>query len=226
MKRKKKLTRNQQLYKKEIKRLKRGIKSAERRGYYAPEAERELQIPKRVTKKALERIQKLKPSDIYKKGKFINIETGEIISTAATEIKRRRSRKPKQRRKILEQDIIREPTTTEVLTDDVRSDIIIENFRKEIYVPVILKYVDQKISEIITAGGKKELAEALEERAVTLLQFIQAGKYGYKEGTDLYFMQVLELSPFEFNREEKEIIQQEIDNENDFYPTELEWEDI
>lgn len=75
----KKLTVNQEAFKKEIRRIRDGLRKAEKRGYVVdwslvPE------LPNRVTKKRLEEIKKIKPRNIYIKGRWVDFETGEIIS--------------------------------------------------------------------------------------------------------------------------------------------------
>lgn len=75
----KKLTKNQQLFKKEINRIKDGLRKAEKRGFL-PDYNLIPQIPKRVSKKALEEIRKVKPRDIYIKGEWVDFETGKVIT--------------------------------------------------------------------------------------------------------------------------------------------------
>lgn len=76
---KKSMTLNQALYKKEIKRITRFVRRAEARGYRFP-ADIIPQMPKRVTQKALAKIQALKAAELYKKASFLNPETGEIVT--------------------------------------------------------------------------------------------------------------------------------------------------
>lgn len=61
---------SQQEYKKEIKRIQRIISKVEKEGYLIPE-DVIPKIPKHVTKKALEKIKAIKPSDVYKAGTFV-----------------------------------------------------------------------------------------------------------------------------------------------------------
>lgn len=66
-------------YKKERRRIQRFIKSAEKRGY---EFVTEIlpSIPKRITEASIRRLEKLTPSTLYKKSKYHDPVTGEIIS--------------------------------------------------------------------------------------------------------------------------------------------------
>lgn len=74
----KKQTENQKAYQKERRRLLQAVRRAEKQGYIFPE-DVVPELPKRVTKKQLENIQKIKPKQLYKKAKFVYQETGEIV---------------------------------------------------------------------------------------------------------------------------------------------------
>ena len=73
-----KRTENQKAYQKERRRLLQAVRRAEKQGYIFPE-DVVPELPKRVTKKQLENIQKIKPKDLYKKAEFVYQETGEIV---------------------------------------------------------------------------------------------------------------------------------------------------
>ena len=74
----KKQTENQKAYQKERRRLLQAVRRAEKQGYIFPE-DIVPELPKRVTKKQLEKIQKIKPKQLYKKAEFVYQETGEIV---------------------------------------------------------------------------------------------------------------------------------------------------
>lgn len=97
---KKKLTKNQQLFKKEIDRIKRFIRSAEKRGYLFP-SDIIPQLPKRVTKKRLEDIRELKPRKLYAKAEYVYQDTGEIVPAKVrqTEIRKEAAKKATLKRK-------------------------------------------------------------------------------------------------------------------------------
>lgn len=64
-------------YKKELSRIKRFVKAAEKRGYRF-----DFQIPeppKTYTKKQLEKLHKITPTSLYKKAKYYDLESGEIL---------------------------------------------------------------------------------------------------------------------------------------------------
>lgn len=98
--RRKKQTENQKAYQKERRRLLQAVRRAEKQGYIFPEYIVP-KLPKRVTKKQLEKIQKTKPKQLYKKAKFVYQETGEIVPAEQRkqEVKQESIRKEKERRK-------------------------------------------------------------------------------------------------------------------------------
>ena len=78
MAKRKKRTENQKAYQKERRRLLQAVRRAEKQGYIFPE-DIVKELPKRVTKKKLENIQKIKPKQLYEKAEFVYQETGEIV---------------------------------------------------------------------------------------------------------------------------------------------------
>ena len=74
---KKRLTPNQEAWKKEFKRIQRFIKNASKRGFTF---DVEIEKPSRVTKKQLEKIRSLKPKELYKQSTYIIPETGEEVT--------------------------------------------------------------------------------------------------------------------------------------------------
>lgn len=92
----KKLTENQKAYQKERRRLLQAVRRAEKQGYIFPE-DIVPELPKRVTNKQLEKIQKTKPKKLYEKAEFVYQETGEIVP--AKQRKQEAIRKAKETRK-------------------------------------------------------------------------------------------------------------------------------
>jgi hypothetical protein len=97
---KRKLTPLQQAYKKEINRLNRAVKRAEKQGYIFDESKLP-KMPKRVTTRGLHKLQNTKPVDLKMKARKVDFETGEIISgrKALKEAKAERIRKANLTRK-------------------------------------------------------------------------------------------------------------------------------
>ena len=95
-----KKTENQKAYQKERRRLLQAVNRAKKQGYIFPENIIP-SIPKRVTKKSLERIQLLKPKDLYKKAQYLYEETGEVVPAEQRkqEVKQEAIRKAKETRK-------------------------------------------------------------------------------------------------------------------------------
>ena len=100
MAKRKKLTENQKAYQKERRRLLQAVRRAEKQGYIFPE-DIVPEVPKRVTKKQLEKIQKTKPKQLYKKAEFVYKETGEVVPAEQRkqEVKQEAIRKAKETRK-------------------------------------------------------------------------------------------------------------------------------
>lgn len=77
-KKKKKLTINQQQWKKEVNRLKQFIRRAEKRGFTFDEVIPE--TPKRITKKQLNLIKSLRPNVLYTQAKYTDPQTGDSMT--------------------------------------------------------------------------------------------------------------------------------------------------
>lgn len=95
-----KQTENQKAYQKERRRLLQAVRRAEKQGYIFPE-DIVPELPKRVTNKQLEKIQKTKPKQLYKKAEFVYRETGEVVPAEQRkqEVKQEAIRKAKETRK-------------------------------------------------------------------------------------------------------------------------------
>ena len=76
---KNKLTKNQIEFKKQITRIKNFIRRATKRGYEFSDNVIPT-MPKRVTKKSIEKIKNIKPKDLYSKASYLDKSTGEIVS--------------------------------------------------------------------------------------------------------------------------------------------------
>ena len=76
---KNKLTKNQIAFKKQLTRIKNFIRRATKRGYEFSDTVIPT-MPKRVTKKSIEKIKNIKPKDLYSKASYLDKSTGEIVS--------------------------------------------------------------------------------------------------------------------------------------------------
>lgn len=72
-----KKTKNQIAFEREVKRLTRFVKQAERQGVYFPEPPVPAVMPKRITKKALQKLQLTTRADIQARGYVVDYESGE-----------------------------------------------------------------------------------------------------------------------------------------------------
>ena len=97
---KNKLTKNQIAFKKQVTRIKNFIRRATKRGYEFSDTVIPT-MPKRVTKKSIEKIKNIKPKDLYSKASYLDKSTGEMVSgTTGRKIERNLStQKAKETRK-------------------------------------------------------------------------------------------------------------------------------
>ena len=100
MAKRKKKTENQKAYQKERRRLLQAVRRAEKQGYIFPD-DIVPELPKRVTKKRIEYIKSIKPSDLYKQAEFVYQDTGEVVPAEQRkqEVKQEAIRKAKETRK-------------------------------------------------------------------------------------------------------------------------------
>ena len=68
----------EQEYKKELRRIKQFIRRASKRGFFWDKSPIQNQ-PKKITSKSVERLRKITPDVLYKKGEYVVQETGELI---------------------------------------------------------------------------------------------------------------------------------------------------
>lgn len=95
-KRKPKLTDVKQAYRKERQRIQRQINRMTKRGYDVPELLPK--IPKKITEASVRRLKKLTTEKLYKESRFIDFETGEILtSEEGQKLEKTRRRKPKRK---------------------------------------------------------------------------------------------------------------------------------
>lgn len=95
-KRKSKLTPTQQEYRKERQRIQRQINRMTKRGYDVPELLPK--IPKKITEASVRRLKKITTEKLYKESRFIDFETGEILTSKEGQtLERSRRKKSKQK---------------------------------------------------------------------------------------------------------------------------------
>lgn len=147
---KKRQTQNQKAFQKERRRLLQAVNRAKKQGYIFPE-NIVPSLPKRVTKKSLERIHLLKPKDLYKKAQYLYEETGEIVSAEERkqEVKRLaiEKRKLTRKKKSKTQEITTPIYYPTISIIDVIRDRIIE-LQREAKPPVDISYRKNEVLNI------------------------------------------------------------------------------
>lgn len=101
MRKKQTLTKNQQLFKKEVNRIKRFITKAEKRGYFFDNYVLP-QMPKRVTAKTLQQLKSTKPKNLYEKAIYVDRQFGDVVTgvEARKQENRERAKKSATTRKL------------------------------------------------------------------------------------------------------------------------------
>lgn len=167
----KKLTPNQIAFKKEQQRIKRFAQNAEKRGYEIP-TNIVPQTPKRITKKALQNIQNLKPKQIYKKSRYIDRETGEILTgEQGRKLERQKSAQKavqtRQRKKELRQKTQEYYNFKDEKNIPLFTDVVISRFKSELthYPEVAQPIVNQWLDQLINEYGRDDVSEMLQKGA-------------------------------------------------------------
>lgn len=171
VKRKSKLTEAQnrqpdgviQAYRKERQRIQRQINRMAKRGYDVPELLPK--IPKKITEASVRRLKKLTTEKLYEESRFIDIETGEILtSKEGRELERSRRKKPKRK-------VQRHPPTPVAPSEPdygiYEKNILIvftmemtEIFGRN---EKLFNYITRWYNSSIAKYGEEEMAEMLEE---------------------------------------------------------------
>lgn len=101
MRKKQTLTKNQQLFKKEVNRIKRFISKTEKRGYFFDNYVLP-QMPKRVTAKTLQQLKSTRPKDLYEKAIYVDRQFGDVVTgiEARKQENRERAKKSATTRKL------------------------------------------------------------------------------------------------------------------------------
>lgn len=192
---KKKQTPNQQQWKKELRRLKRFIRNAEKRGFKFDENVIP-ETPKRITQKRLNEIKQLKPNKLYEEAKYFDRNTGDVVSGSEGR-RRERSRasqKAYETRRIKAQqptiqveEEINYPTFTDTVLSNVE-EMIAEwepSYNWSNY------WINKKgedrsklmqiLNEEIAVSGRDAVAERLQASSSDIERIINAVMYGSQE---------------------------------------------
>lgn len=162
-KRKSKLTPTQQEYRRERQRIQRQINRMTNRGYDVPELLPK--IPKKITEASVRRLKNLTTEKLYKESRFIDIETGEILTSKEGQaLERSRRKKPKQKVQAPPPTSIAPPEPDYVMFDKQiltvftmeMTEIFGRNER-------LFNYITRWYNMSLEKYGAEEMAEALEK---------------------------------------------------------------
>ena len=162
-KRKSKLTPTQQEYRKERQRIQRQINRMTNRGYDVPELLPK--IPKKITEASVRRLKKITTEKLYKESRFIDIETGEILtSKEGRALERSRRKKPKQKVQVPPPTPIAPPEPDYVMFDKqiltVFTMEMTEIFGRN---EKLFNYITRWYNMSLEKYGAEEMAESLEK---------------------------------------------------------------
>lgn len=162
-KRKSKLTPTQQEYRRERQRIQRQINRMTKRGYDVPELLPK--IPKKITEASVRRLKKLTTEKLYKESRFIDFETGEILTSKEGQaLERSRRKKPKQKVQAPPPTPVAPPEPNYVMFDKQiltvftmeMTEIFGRNER-------LFNYITRWYNMSLEKYGAEEMAEALEQ---------------------------------------------------------------
>lgn len=162
-KRKSKLTPTQQAYRRERQRIQRQINRMTKRAYDVPDLLPE--IPKKITEASVRRLKKITTEKLYEESRFIDIETGEILTAKeGRALERSRRKKPKKKGQ-------RHPPTPVVPSEpdygmyDKNILIVFTMEMTEIFGrnEKLFNYITRWYNRALEKYGAEEMAEALEE---------------------------------------------------------------
>lgn len=169
--RNKQLSDVQKAYRKERQRIQRQIRRMERRAYDVPELLPE--IPKRITKASVNRLKKITTEYLYSKSRYIDVETGEILTGKEGRKQERkesaqRSAQTRRERKESEQRAQARPQPAPV-TDyvDFTSQVftVFQMEMAQIYGrnEKLFNYITAWFDKSLARYGAEDFAEALEQ---------------------------------------------------------------
>ena len=200
-----KLTKNQIEYNKQVRRIKNFIKRAEKRGY---EFNEDIlpKTPKRITKQAIKRLENLKPKQLYEKAEFLDTSTGEMLKgTTGRQLERKRaSEKAKQTRQRNKSKKKKAKTTLKA------EDVILNNFYeylKSFPVKLTAK-IRQFVKKLEMEIGKNEVATALQNMPMKFHEILEMVNYSSDQADEVFRSQLLEYLPNASEQYKKDAMEQ------------------
>ena len=164
-----------QAYRRERQRIQRQINRMTKRGYDVPELLPK--IPKKITEASVRRLKKITTEKLYKESRFIDFETGEILtSEEGQKLEKARRRRPKPK----EQPSI--PTASTPLPGPISAGDEYVIFDRQILTVFTMEmteifgrneklfnYITRWYNQALEKYGAEEMAEALEQAKVPRL---------------------------------------------------------
>lgn len=208
-----KLTKNQIEYNKQVRRIKNFIKRAEKRGY---EFNEDIlpKTPKRITKQAIKRLENLKPNQLYAKAEFLDTSTGEMLKgTKGRKLERQRaSEKAKQTR---QRNKSKKKTTKTSLKAE---DVILNNFYE--YLKTFPRKLTARISQLVkkleNEIGKNEVATALQNMPMKFHEILEQVGYDSGKAIDEFSSQLIDYLPNASEQYKKDAMEEYEYYENGF----------
>lgn len=153
----------EQAYRRERQRIQRQINRMTKRGYDVPQLLPK--IPKLITQASVRRLKKITTEKLYKESRFIDIETGEILtSKEGQELERSRRKKPKPKAKTPPPTPVALPEPDYVMFDKqiltVFTMEMTEIFGRN---EKLFNYITRWYNMSLEKYGAEEMAEALEK---------------------------------------------------------------
>lgn len=153
----------QKQYRKERRRIQRQIRRMENRAYDVPDLLPK--IPKKITEASVRRLKRITTEKLYKESRFIDVETGEILTSKEGQaLERSRRKKPKQKVQAPPPTTIAPPEPDYVMFDKQiltvftmdMTEIFGRNER-------LFNYITRWYNMSLEKYGAEEMAEALEK---------------------------------------------------------------
>lgn len=161
-KRKSKLTPTQQEYRKERQRIQRQINRMTKRGYDVPDLLPK--IPKNITQASVRRLKKITTEKLYKESRFIDFETGEILTSKEGQtLERSRRKKPKHKVQAPPTPVA--PPEPDYVMFDNQILTVFTMEMTEIFGrnEKLFNYITRWYNRALEKYGAEEMAEALEQ---------------------------------------------------------------
>lgn len=155
----KKVSKTVQEYRKQRKRIQSTFSRLRKKGYF-PAINILPDIPKKITKGSVRRLQKIDIEYIYKKSVFLDVETGELLEGRQPRSKSKTSKKKK----------------TDQHEDNYAdfTDMVIREYIRQIsrFPPKIAEIVLGKLDDAIKKSGKDAVAYALQYKNESLSEYL------------------------------------------------------